>query len=96
MCSAYAEDALNVSWTVATHDGVRSLDRGSFTLEREGNRWYSRLSVENFDYRHCGTYSCKVLTEGVWKQLELPLAIEGMFITTSASTQRGIVISLWQ
>ena len=44
----------------------------------EGEYLYGSISLNNFDYHHCGVYTCRINIGGILQEEEIPLAIEGI------------------
>jgi hypothetical protein len=67
----------NFTWTKKTF-GNHSTFSENIRSWNEGEYLYGSVTLDYFDYTHCGVYSCQVNIGGTTPQGQMPLSIEGM------------------
>ena len=69
-----AETSSNFTWSKRTFANNSQISGNNIRSWIEGEYLYGSLTLDYFDYHHCGTYSCQVNTE----EAEIPLSIRGI------------------
>ena len=73
-----ARKSSNFTWSKITFSNHSELDGNNIGSWQEGEYLYSSITLENFDYSHCGVYVCQVNSNGTQQSAKMPLSINGM------------------
>lgn len=74
-----AETSSNFTWSKRTFRNHSELN-SNIRSWKEGEYLYSSITLENFDYSHCGVYICEVNSGGTHHAAEMPLSINGIVL----------------
>ncbi len=75
------ETSSNFTWSKRTYGNRSALSGNNIYSWNEGQYLYGSLTLDYFDYDHCGVYSCQVDTGETVVEIEMPLSIEGTVCT---------------
>ena len=67
----------NFTWSKKTFVNHSALSGNNIRSWNEGEYLYGSLTLDYFDYYHCGVYSCQVNIDSTQQEAEIPLSIEG-------------------
>ena len=71
------ETSSNITWSKRTFGNDSTLSGNSILSWNEDEYLFGSLTLDRFNYSHCGVYSCRININELPQEIEIPLSIEG-------------------